>query len=492
MENSNVEIIAPQGDEMVQLPDCLSSPPPPMPPPFPDVIAQDDKKNSPLPRAFITTDIHSMTWDPDDIQSLGHVLYFLDRLDLRGIVPDHFNNNGAFQVGRELQSLTLIRRVSKLSCAFQAVDKVLNAYTDDYYNPSTKYQDLGWPTPEHVKSLVAYSKGEAVQDLINQAHDAADNGQVLYVLAWGHVCVTKDALLQDPSIAPHIRLLSIATFKKAKSDGGNCWEDNWNEWGGCRNTIYSQFPNVWFLESDWSYQGIYLPWKNQAGIDMKNSLEALGGKVGKVIGDAIDVVSWSNSFRVGDTPTVLYLIDPSNDLDDPGKGALAIHLNVIAGSWAGRYMRPYPDAHPNFWTGITGGNWWDFNNPCNSWGNAQAVFDARQWTVQSKKPEMYDDLLERGAGASDKEHGPLGSKIPGAQHIMQAATTVVRDHPHPPRKAPAPCPVINVARFTTRPPAYWPSQWLPASERASERAIASHSWRALTTRRGARCQRTPR
>ena len=77
---------------------------------------------------------------------------------------------------------------------------------------------------------------------------------------------------------------------------------------------------------------------------MKNNLEWFGGEVGKVIGDAIDIVSWSDSFRVGDTPTVLYLIDPDNDLDDPSKG-----------SWGGRYTRPFPHSRPNFWTGITGG-----------------------------------------------------------------------------------------------------------------------------------------
>ena len=178
-----------------------------------------------------------MNWDPDDIQSLGHILYFLDRIDLRGIVPENFNSKGAFQ----------------------AVDKVLNAYNEDFYSTSTKYQELGWPTPNHVKSLVAYSNTEAVQDLIDQAYDAASNNDVLYVLAWGSVCTVKDALQQQPDIAEHIRLLSIATFKKSKQDGGNCWEANWNEWNNCRQTIYNQFPNLWFLESDWSYQGIYLP-----------------------------------------------------------------------------------------------------------------------------------------------------------------------------------------------------------------------------------------
>ena len=108
-----------------------------------------------------------------------------------------------------------------------------------------------------------------------------------------------------------------------------------------RKTIYQNFKNLWFLESDWTYNGIFRPWGNTAGVQYKDDLKSYGGNLGKVITDAIAKVTWANGFRAGDTPTVLYLMDPNNDFNNPGKG-----------SWAGRFHRPFPGSRPNFWTGI--------------------------------------------------------------------------------------------------------------------------------------------
>ncbi|MFP6642327.1 MAG: nucleoside hydrolase-like domain-containing protein [Candidatus Latescibacterota bacterium] len=43
------------------------------------------------PRLIVTTDINNGPGDPDDRQSLCHLVLYADVLDIRGIVPDRFS-----------------------------------------------------------------------------------------------------------------------------------------------------------------------------------------------------------------------------------------------------------------------------------------------------------------------------------------------------------------------------------------------------------------
>ena len=50
------------------------------------------------------------------------------------------------------------------------------------------------------------------------------------------------------------------------------------------------------------------------------------GSMGAFIKTATKGHDWAQYFRVGDTPSVLYLIDPGNEIENPEKG-----------SWAGKF-----------------------------------------------------------------------------------------------------------------------------------------------------------
>ena len=63
------------------------------------------------PRVFIFTDINIDQGDPDDRQSLIHLLWYADELTVEGIVPDRWNAQG-----------------------YEACKLALNAYADDYQN----------------------------------------------------------------------------------------------------------------------------------------------------------------------------------------------------------------------------------------------------------------------------------------------------------------------------------------------------------------------
>jgi hypothetical protein len=68
--------------------------------------------------------------------------------------------------------------------------------------------------------------------------------------------------------------------------------------------------------------------------------------------------AWARYFRVDDTPTALYVIDPQNDLNNPEKS-----------SWAGKFIKPFPEERPNYYTDFNGPLEWDYHNHCNTWQN---------------------------------------------------------------------------------------------------------------------------
>ena len=93
---------------------------------------------------------------------------------------------------------------------------------------------------------------------------------------------------------------------------------------------------------------------------------------------------WAQYFRVGDTPSVLYLIDPDNNFDDP-----------TLGSWAGKFTKPFPDERPNYYTDYNGLVEWDYSNPCNTWENHVDMATHAAGTLERVRPEMYRELLNK-------------------------------------------------------------------------------------------------
>ena len=227
----------------------------------------------------------------------------------------------------------------------------------------------------------------------------------------GKLRLIGDALEAEPSISSGIRLVSIGTNVKAKESGGDGHEINWN--GAGRQVIFSQFPKLWWLEIDWTYNGMF---HGPEAIQLKQDLAACGGELGQHIADVISSVPWADNFRAGDTPSVLYLIDPDNNKDDPSEI-----------SWAGRFIQPFPKTRPNYWTGITGGVTWNFSTPSESWHNASSVYQARSQTLRVQRPEMYESLLNRvqflyGTLGYQRSDRPDNSAIfhPSAQLILEA------------------------------------------------------------------------
>jgi hypothetical protein len=316
-----------------------------------------------LPRVFVFTDINIDDGDPDDRQSLVHLLWYANEVEIEGIVPDRWSAQG-----------------------YRACSLAVNAYADDFR--LLDWRKEGYPEPEVVRTLVApdYPAAEA---LFQGA--AADTTSPLYVLVWGNMLKFGDALRSKPALANNLRVISIGTGLMREKDipylpeawpraTPPCRQYNWNGFGRDRLFADEQFRDLWWLELNWTYAGMF------SGPEPKLMWDSLAtfGTMGEHLITVTENQPWARYFRVGDTPSLLYVIDPDNDLDDP-----------TTGSWAGKFVRPFPEDRPNFFTDDAGSIPWNYRNPCASWSLHPAVAEHAQSTLENRRPGMYTALLEK-------------------------------------------------------------------------------------------------
>ena len=309
-----------------------------------------------LPRTLITTDINLIGGDPDDNQSLIHLLWYADELDIVGIVPDSWKRDGP-------------------GAALTGVEK----YRQDFMERN--WAKKGYPHPDKLKARIAQTP-EAAKEMI--IAEGKKEGSPLYVLVWGQMTSLKEALFEAPEIAKNLRVLTIGTGRKygPKDEvrGEDCNVVNWN--GKGRNEIYedARFDQMWWLESNWTYNGMF---GGERPREMMSQLEGYGA-MGAHFKQVTDKHKWAQYFRAGDTPSVLYLLDPDQDPDDP-----------TTSSWAGQFAHPFPKTKPNYYTDFNGEISWDYADPCNSWENVEAMYAFNKQTLADRREDMYAALLEK-------------------------------------------------------------------------------------------------
>ncbi|MBT9310744.1 PKD domain-containing protein [Leptothoe kymatousa] len=309
------------------------------------------------PRVVIISDIKVGTGDPDDRQSMAHLMMYANEVDICGIWPD------------------------SLQSGSDATKIVFDKYEADYNNPDYNFQKLNYPTPAYLRTKLYTSHSEAIASIKEEA--GLSDPRPIYMLIWGGTQRAPQSLEQMTAAErSKIRLISIGTHLRDNSlSTGDGRLYNWNAWGESRNDIWRRFPDVWWLEMDWSWNGMAfnenLRTASEA-IDLNNLLARDAGALGAHIQEV-----FPRYFRALDTNSLLYLLDPANDLDDPTKG-----------SWAGRYVSPFPD-RPNYYIGIDGGFEWDYANPVNTWNNAKNVFSARIRTCIDQRNAWHQAYIQK-------------------------------------------------------------------------------------------------
>ena len=268
--------------------------------------AQSAPAASGRPRILVCTDAGGS--DFDDFQSLVHLFVYADRFDIEGIVSTPMGG----------------------TARKEAILKVIDVYKRDFKNLRT-YSDH-YPTPERLRSVTRQGRiefeglegfGEPTEGSkwIIQCAEKSDP-RPLWVLVWGGLEDLSQALHDDPSITPKLRVYFIGGPNK--------------KWSArAYDYIAQHHQDLWMIECNSSYFGWFMGGNQQD--DLSNtSFVAQHVKGQGALGDYFaGGISFGNKYhaeiKMGDTPSVVYVLGKTPE--DPTKD-----------SWGGRFVRAW-DRH---------------------------------------------------------------------------------------------------------------------------------------------------
>ncbi|HEY8614219.1 MAG TPA: nucleoside hydrolase-like domain-containing protein [Roseomonas sp.] len=268
------------------------------------------------PRVFVTTDAGGS--DKDDMQSLVHLLLYSDDLDILGL------GSAAAKLG--------FGNVAAINSAIAAYEKDLARLRTHSagYPSATRLRSLVREGSSAVQPAAGFSRPTHSSQAIIAAARTASPARPLWVLTWGSHGDVAQALHDDPAIAPNIRLISSGV----DGQDPNAHRYLLSQWKG----------RVWWISGATSGRGIYAP---PSGANTPDTAwpgpNARGhGALGDffmactrdLYGD-FDGTSSTDGLKMGDTFSVLYLIDPNRDPNDP-----------TARGWGGSFVAD----GPLYWT----------------------------------------------------------------------------------------------------------------------------------------------
>lgn len=248
-------------------------------------------------RILVSTDVGGT--DPDDIQSMVHLLVYADCFDLEGLVSSPYGP------GRK-----------------QDILDAIEAYAKDY--PNLKAASGKYPEPDAFRAITKQGAietpghtgvakaTEGSQWIIKCARRKEE--RPLHVLVWGGIEDVAQALHDAPDILPKLRVYFIGgPNKKWSVDAYNYIEQN--------------HPKLWMIEANSTYRGWFVGGNQEEEWGNKNFVKthvAGHGTLGKHFVDA------KKDLKMGDTPSVARLLRGVSG--DPSRP-----------SWGGRFVRIWKD-----------------------------------------------------------------------------------------------------------------------------------------------------
>lgn len=254
-------------------------------------------------RVLVSTDIGGT--DPDDFQSMVHLLLYADVLDLEGLVSSPFGP------GR-----------------LKHILEVIDCYERDY--PNLRTHSDRYPTPAALRALSKQGETEVAPYAGVRAATGGsdwiiacarrDDPRPLHVLVWGGIEDLAQALHDAPDILPKLRVHFIGGPNKK-------WSPDAYQY------IATHHPTLWIIESNATYRG-WFTGGNQAG-EWENAEFVRRHVAGRgALGDYF-TNQLHGVIKMGDTPTVSWLLrgQPA-DPAQPG--------------WGGRYVRAWTRPYARF------------------------------------------------------------------------------------------------------------------------------------------------
>jgi Cellulose-binding Sde182, nucleoside hydrolase-like domain len=254
------------------------------------------------PRVIVSSDIGGS--DPDDFQSMVHLLLYADVLDLEGLVSSPPKG------GRVAHIL-----------------ETIEAYARDY--PHFNAHSPAYPAPDSLRQLAkqgaldaapseGYSHATDGSDwIIGRAK--ADDPRPLYVLVWGSITDVAQAIHDAPVIKKKLRVYSIGSWNTAMDRAA-------------RDYLYVSHPDLWWVEADTTFRGMYVGGNQKDDLGNRSFLAQHVNGHG-ALGDFL--LAKKADIKRGDTPSLLYLLrgNPNSPASD---------------HWGGRFVKT--DHGPDYWT----------------------------------------------------------------------------------------------------------------------------------------------
>ncbi len=245
-------------------------------------------------RVVVSTDIGGT--DPDDFQSMVHLLVYADNFDLEGLVSSPFGS------GRKSDILEVIDR-----------------YEHDYPNLNT-FSDK-YPTADTLRTITKQGETNApgASGIGNSTEGSQwivqcarrDDPRPLHVLVWGGIEDLAQALHDAPEILPKLRVYWIGgPNKKWSVDAYNYIEQN--------------HKTLWMIEANATYRGWFVG-GNQNGEWGNKQFVAKHIAGHGALGDYFNS-QLHGTIKMGDTPSVARLL--RGDSEAPEKP-----------SWGGKFVR---------------------------------------------------------------------------------------------------------------------------------------------------------
>jgi hypothetical protein len=254
-------------------------------------------------RVVVSTDVGGT--DPDDFQSLVHLLVYADVLDIEGIVSSPCGP------GRKEHIL-----------------QVIDCYERDYANLGT-HSDR-YPSAAALRSIAKQGETEvAPYSGIGQTTEGSDwivqcarrdDPRPLHLLVWGGIEDLAQALHDAPDILPKLRVYWIGGPNK--------------KWGPhAYQYVVTHHRNLWIIEANATYRGWFVggnqegQWGNKAFV---TAHIAGHGALGEFFATQL-----GGTIKMGDTPSVGYLLHGTPD--DPSQPG-----------WGGQFVRAWERPYVRF------------------------------------------------------------------------------------------------------------------------------------------------
>lgn len=236
------------------------------------------------PRVLISTDIGGT--DPDDNQSMAHLLMYSDLFDLEGLV-----SSPSYGSGNKEEILRMIDLYEKDLPLLQK--HKTDFASPDYLRSITKQGRKG---AAPFKGYISSTEGS---DWIIQSAKKKDK-RPLWILVWGGLDDLAQALHDAPEIQENIRVYWIGGPNKKWSANSYAY-------------IATNFPDLWMIEVNSSYYGFF---SNNQKPDVVKTTDYYQKNIegaGHLGGDFKDY--YGGEIKMGDTPSLLYLMN--GDPNDP-------------------------------------------------------------------------------------------------------------------------------------------------------------------------------